>query len=136
MTMMTIAALNDFLGSAFEEDPGQVLELSEKHVLMQLQAGERHLRPGGTVSGPTMMALADAAMYALILGNIGPVALAVTTSLNINFYRKPQPGPLHARAVMLKLGQRLAVGDVLLFGDDPDQSVAQASVTYSIPPRR
>lgn len=135
MTMMTVDALNDFLRGAFSEDPGEVLELSEKHVVMKLDTGDRHLRPGGTVSGPTMMALADAAMYALILGNIGPVALAVTTNLSINFYRKPKPGPLFARAVMLKLGQRLAVGDVLLYSDDPDESVAQVSVTYSIPPR-
>lgn len=130
---MTIDELNDFLRGAFTDDPGEVLELSEKHVVMCLTSSDRHIRPGGTLSGPTMMGLADAAMYALVLGNIGPVALAVTTNLTINFYRKPAPGKLFARARLLKLGKRLAVGDVLLDSGDPEQSVAQVSVTYSIP---
>jgi uncharacterized protein (TIGR00369 family) len=127
-------SLNRFLRESFSDDPGEVVELSEKHALMKLDTGERHLRPGGTISGPTMMGLADAAMYALILGNLGPVALAVTTNLNINFYRKPAPGVLHARATMLKLGKRLAVGEVLLYCDDPEASVAHVTLTYSIPP--
>ena len=130
---MTIDELNDFLRGAFTDDPGEVLELSEKHAVMCLTSSDRHIRPGGTLSGPTMMGLADAAMYALVLGNIGPVALAVTTNLSINFYRKPAPGKLFARARLLKLGKRLAVGDVLLDSGDPEQSVAQVSVTYSIP---
>ncbi len=130
---MTIDELNRFLAGAFTDDPGEVLELSEKHALMRLKSTDRHLRPGGTLSGPTMMGLADAAMYALVLGNIGPVALAVTTNLNINFYRKPAPGELYARARLLKLGKRLAVGDVLLDSGDPQASVAHVSVTYSIP---
>jgi len=92
------------------------------------------LRPGGTVSGPTLMELADAAMYAAILGQIGKVALAVTTNLNMSFYRKPEPGTLRAEARILKLGQRLVVGDVLLFSNDSTESVAHASVTYSVPP--
>lgn len=130
---MTVEELNSFLGQAFSDDPGEVIALSAGHAVMRLNSTERHLRPGGTLSGPTMMGLADAAMYALVLGNIGPVALAVTTSLTINFYRKPAPGELYARARLLKMGKRLAVGDVLLDSGDPEMSVAHVSVTYSIP---
>ena len=133
-TKMERDQLNDFLRASFADEPGEVIELSAKHALMRLATGERHLRPGGTISGPTMMGLADAAMYALVLANLGPVALAVTTNLNINFYRKPEPGVLHARASMLKLGRRLAVGEVLLYTDDPEASVAHVTLTYSIPP--
>ena len=133
-TKMEVEELNAFLRASFADDAGEVIELSARHALMKLETAQRHLRPGGTVSGPTMMGLADAAMYALVLGNLGPVALAVTTNLNINFYRKPEPGVLHARASMLKLGRRLAVGEVLLYTDDPDASVAHVTLTYSIPP--
>lgn len=91
------------------------------------------LRPGGTLSGPTLMALADTATYFLLLAMIGPRPLAVTTSLSINFLRKPPPADLHATARMLKLGSRLAVGEVHVRGGDDRALVAQASVTYSIP---
>ena len=76
---------------------------------MRLAPSERHLRPGGTVSGPTMFALADVTAYCAVLAHIGPVALAVTTNLNINFLRKPEPGPLSCTCRLLKLGKRLAV---------------------------
>ena len=97
---------------------------------------ERFLRPGGTVSGPIMMGLADAAMYALVLSRIGPVELAVTTALSINFLRKPAPGDVLAEARMLKLGRRLAVGEVTLWseGGSPAEAVAHVTSTYSIPP--
>lgn len=134
-TRMEKDALNDFLRASFSDDPGEVIELTSDHALMRLDTGDRHLRPGGTISGPTMMGLADAAMYALVMANLGPVALAVTTNLNINFYRKPAPGVLHARASMLKLGRRLAVGEVLLYTEDPAASVAHVTLTYSIPPQ-
>ena len=92
------------------------------------------LRPGGTISGPTLMALADFAMYVVLLSAIGPVGLAVTTNLNINFLRKGLPGQdLLAVAKLLKLGKRLAVGEVaLLSGTSPDP-VAHVTTTYSIP---
>lgn len=90
--------------------------------------------PAAPCPAPPLMELADAAMYVAILGQIGKVALAVTTNLSMSFYRKPEPGLLRAEARLLKLGQRLAVGDVLLFANDSEQSVAHASVTYSIPP--
>lgn len=93
------------------------------------------LRPGGTISGPTMMALADTAVYALVLSAIGRTPLAVTTNLSINFLRKPPPGDLIAEARMLKRGKALAVGDVTIRSDGSDAIVAHAVVTYSIPPR-
>ena len=95
---------------------------------------ETMLRPGGTISGPTLMALADLAMYVVVLSAIGPMGLAVTTNLNINFLRKGQPGQdLLAAAKLLKLGKRLAVGEVnLLSGTSPDP-IAHVTSTYSIP---
>jgi uncharacterized protein (TIGR00369 family) len=93
------------------------------------------LRPGGTVSGPTLMALADVAMYVVLLAAIGPVGLAVTTNLNINFLlRAPAGRDLVADARILKLGKRLAVGEVGLFSDGTDDPVAHVTATYSIPP--
>jgi uncharacterized protein (TIGR00369 family) len=91
------------------------------------------LRPGGTLSGPTLMTLADTAMYFLVLAMTGPQPLAVTSSLSINFLRKPPPADLFATARMLKLGTRLAVGEVHVRGGEPAVLVAQASVTYALP---
>ena len=95
-----------------------------------------HLRPGGTVSGPTLMTLADTAMYYLLLAQLGPVALAVTTSLNINFLRRPPPAAVRATARLLKLGQRLAVGEIHMRSMADDGLIAQASATYALPPDR
>ena len=91
------------------------------------------VRPGGTISGPTMMALADFAMYVGILASIGPVPLAVTTNLNINFLRKPETRDLLAECRLLKLGKRLAVGEVTLTSDGMPEPVAHVTSTYSIP---
>ncbi len=105
-------------------------------VRIRRKVSDANLRPGGTISGPTMMAMADHAMYAVILAHIGPVALAVTTNLNINFLRKPEPVDLIAEARLLKLGKRLAVGEVSIFSDGfEDDAVAHVTCTYSIPPR-
>ncbi len=93
------------------------------------------LRPGGTISGPTMMGLADFTFYVAILGALGPVMLAVTTNLSINFLRKPLPADLIAEAEILKLGKRLAVGHVHVFSDGQAEPVAHASLTFSIPPQ-
>lgn len=103
--------------------------------VVRLSATDIHLRPGGTVSGPAMMALADLAAYVAILAHIGPVALAVTTNLNINFLRKPGPGDLFCTCGLLKLGKRLAVVDCALAGEGEEDYVAHATATYSIPPR-
>jgi uncharacterized protein (TIGR00369 family) len=91
------------------------------------------IRPGGTLSGPTMMALADFAMYVAVLAAIGPVPLAVTTNLNINFLRKPGAADLLAEAGLMKLGKRLAIGEVALRSADGEELVAHATSTYSIP---
>jgi uncharacterized protein (TIGR00369 family) len=93
------------------------------------------LRPGGTISGPTLMALADVATYVAILASIGWVPLAVTTSLNINFLRKPAPAALIAEARLIKLGKRLAVGEVDIRSEGEADLIAHATSTYSIPPR-
>lgn len=97
---------------------------------------DRHLRPGGTISGPSMMALADLAMWVVVLGHVGPLELSVTTNLNINFLRKPAQRDLVGHARLLKLGKRLAVGDVSLVSDGSDEIVAHATCTYSVPSRR
>ena len=94
----------------------------------------RSLRPGGTVSGATLMELADFAMYVAILGAIGWVPLAVTTNLTINFLKKPAPRDVLAEVRLLKLGKRLAVGEVGLRSDGEDDLVAHVTSTYSIPP--
>jgi uncharacterized protein (TIGR00369 family) len=94
------------------------------------------LRPGGTVSGPTLMTLADTAVYLAVLARVGPRALAVTTNLNMNFLRRPEASRLTATCRLLKLGRRLAVGEVHIVGDRDPEPVAQATLTYSIPPEK
>lgn len=91
------------------------------------------LRPGGTVSGPIMMTLADAALYGAVLARLGPVELAVTTHLAIDFLRKPAPADVIASARLLKLGKRLAVGDVLITSEADGELVARATGTYALP---
>ena len=103
---------------------------------MRCDYHEKHLRPGGTISGPTMMALADLALYAAILAQIGPVGLAVTTSLGFNFLRKPGQAALIGEAKLLKLGKRLAVGEVCLYSQGEAEMVCHATGTYSIPTTR
>ena len=94
-----------------------------------------HLRPGGTISGPSMFALSDLALYVAILHEIGRVELAVTTNVSINFLRRPEPGDLIGKAKLMKLGKRLAVGEVALFSPGEADMVAHAVGTYSIPAR-
>lgn len=93
------------------------------------------LRPGGTLAGPVLMALADFVTWGVVMSLIGPVKLAVTTSLNINFLRKPGPGDVIAVGKILKLGKRLAVGEVYLYTGASDHLVAHVTCTYSIPPQ-
>lgn len=103
-------------------------------VTIRVPYRDEFVRPGGTVSGPVMMAVADFAMYGVVLSLIGRVELAVTTNLSINFLRRPPPGDVLAKARILKLGKRLAVGEVLLHGGDDEDLVAHVTSTYSIPP--
>lgn len=138
--IMTALEIHDFLDREFPQihADGQVLTITEvapARLSMRFQPTERHLRPGDTISGPAMVMLADVAAYAVILAHIGPVALAVTTSLNVNFLQKPKLAPLLCQCRILKLGKRLAVIDALLGQEDIKGPVAQATATYSIPPR-
>ncbi len=102
---------------------------------IRLPYNKDHIRPGGTISGPAMMALADWAVYVAVMGAIGPVDLAVTTNLNINFLRKPAERDLIAEARLIKLGRRLAVGDVSIHPEGDDEMCAHVTATYSIPPQ-
>lgn len=131
---MTADEIATFLADHFPHAAGfcQVTAIGDEHIDVIVPYRERYLRPGGTLSGPTLMTLADTAMYFLVLAQLGPIALAVTSNLNINFLRKPPPGDLHATARMLKLGKALAVGEVHMRSPD-GTLVAQASVTYALP---
>ena len=100
---------------------------------MRMFFGDHLLRPGGTISGPSMFALADVAMYAAVLASTGPIAHAVTTSLNINFLRKPGQRDMIGEARILKLGKRLAVGEIALHSDGESELAAHATATYSLP---
>lgn len=138
--VMSVDDLNRFLDTDFPEihTDGKLVEViavDPGTVTMRLAPSERHLRPGGTVSGPTMFALADVTAYCTVLAHIGPVALAVTTNLNINFLRKPEPGPLSCTCRLLKLGKRLAVIEAAISAGPEEELVAHATATYSIPPR-
>lgn len=130
-------ALEAFLRSDFAEvaEDFVVDRADAAGVALRMRVADRHLRPGGTVSGPAIFALADVAMYLGVLSRIGPVALAVTTNCSIDFLRKPAAGrDLVGEARVLKLGRSLAVGDVLVFSEGTADPVARASLTYSIPP--
>ena len=133
---MNVEELERFIEQEFPEGRSDwtIESLSDGELEVRLPFRDAYLRPGKTISGPVMMGLVDTTAYMLILSMIGPVALAVTTSLNINFMRRPNPEELSARARMLKLGKQLAVVEVLLYLTASDTLVAQATVTYSIPP--
>ena len=129
--------LTEFMQSHFPQVAGDfaVEDVDADGITVRMHVSERNLRPGGTVSGPSMFSLADVSVYLAILSRIGPQALAVTTNCGIDFMRKPAAGvDLIARARLLKLGRVLAVGDVLLFSEGQDAPVARAALTYSIPP--
>ncbi len=114
----------------------RVEDIAPMSATLRLVHHPRHLRPGGTISGPTMFAVCDAALFVAILSEIGRVAQAVTTSASINFLRKPAPADLIGKARLIKLGARLAVGEVALYSAGESEMVAHATGTYSIPARR
>jgi uncharacterized protein (TIGR00369 family) len=139
--VMTIDEVHRFLEADFPQihTDGRVFavtEIAPGGASMRLDPSERHLRPGGTVSGPALFTLADVTAYVAVLAHIGPVALAVTTSLNINFLRLPRAEATTCTCRILKLGKRLAVIEASIFQGDPDELVAHATATYSIPPRQ
>lgn len=135
---MDATSLSAFLAEVFPQVAEDFrVEAVGEELVVRLRVGELHLRPGGTVSGPSMFALADVGIYLAILARIGPVALAVTTNASIDFLRKPEAGrDLIARVRILKLGRVLAVGDALIYSEGMAEPVARAAMTYSIPPAR
>jgi uncharacterized protein (TIGR00369 family) len=135
---MDAEALTRFLEEEFPQTAGDFVieDVQEMGIRVRMPAAERHLRPGGTVSGPSMFALADVSVYLAVLAMIGPKALAVTTNCSVDFMRKPAARTdLICVCRLLKLGRVLAVGECLLFSEGTDAPVARASLTYSIPPR-
>jgi uncharacterized protein (TIGR00369 family) len=131
---MSTDEINTFLASAFTGERRPVVEASSTtSATCRVKFHPDQVRPGGTLSGPTMMALADTTAYALVLAAVGFKPLAVTTSLSINFMRKPAQADLVATATMMKLGKALAVMDVTIRSDGDERLVAHAVVTYSIP---
>lgn len=136
--VMDTEALNAFLARDFPQvaDSFVVDHVDAVELVARLIVGPQHLRPGGTVSGPSIFALADLAIYCAILSRIGPVALAVTTSASVDFLRKPAAGQdLRAHCRLLKLGRLLAVADTLIYSQGQPDPVARASMTYAIPPK-
>lgn len=133
---MDIADLHDFMQTAFPQVQGDFIvdALTPEAITVKMPVADRHLRPGGTISGPAMFALADVTAYLIILANIGPRALAVTTNCSIDFMRKPAAGQmLICQARLLKLGRSLAVVDALVYSAGQAEPVTRASLTYSLP---
>ncbi|HEU5444137.1 MAG TPA: PaaI family thioesterase [Pseudolabrys sp.] len=138
---MDAEAIGNFLHKVFPQAVypgcGLIIErVDYADVRVRRHFQENHIRPGGTISGPTMMELADFAMYVAVFSAIGPQPLAVTTNLNINFLRKPAQADLIAEARLMKVGKRLAVGEVTIYSDGSSDVVAHVTSTYSIPESR
>lgn len=126
-----------FLADSFPQANCHIVSVSNGQAVVSHPIGEDELRPGGTVSGPVMMKLADVALYVAILGEIGIVPLAVTTNLNVSFLRKPSAHTnIIAKCQLIKVGRTLAVGDVLIYSDGDDRPVAHAVGTYALPADR
>lgn len=136
--MMNEQALREFLRETFPQvgEDFEIVNLTDFGINVRLKVRERDLRPGGTVSGPSIFALADVSVYLALLSRIGPRELAVTTNCSINFMRKPPLADLLARARILKLGNSLCVSEVEIHSDGADEMIAHAVLTYSIPPRK
>lgn len=133
---MTKDEIIEFLKLEFPKslEKCEIVSITPRGALVNYHIDERDLRPGGTVSGPTMMTVADYALYIAILGELGLVALAVTSNLNINFLRKPAAGRnLRGECRLMKVGKNLVVGEVWVYSEGVDDAVAHVTGTYSIP---
>jgi uncharacterized protein (TIGR00369 family) len=136
MPAMTPVDLHKYLAEHFPQVAHfdlKVEHVDDTTIRVRLPNHERNLRPGGTVSGPTLVWLVDLGFYLLLMGRLGPVAQAVTTNLNINFLRKPGPADLVGEGRLMKLGRSLAVGDFTIRSDGSDEPVAHATLTYALP---
>jgi len=135
MPVMTVDDLHQFLKEHFPQAPPgiSVESVADSVIRIRQRTEDRHLRPGGTISGPTLMAMVDCGFYLLLLARLGPVAMAVTTNLNINFMRKPEPADLLGEGRLMKLGRALAVGDFTIRSEGSEEPVAHATLTYSLP---
>ncbi|MGX9350270.1 PaaI family thioesterase [Shimia sp. W99] len=128
-----------FLETVFPQVRGEFLveEMDGVNTVVRLLVGEKHLRPGGTISGPSMFGLADVTAYVATMARIGKEPLTVTTNCSLDFMRKPASGrDLLAKARLLKLGRSLSVTDILIFSEGMEEPVARANMTYAIPPKR
>ena len=125
------AFLREYFPPALEAGP-RITRCDSDGLELTLVTEDRHLRPGGTVSGPTLMSMADAASYFVILSRIGTGHTAVTSSLDIHFLRRPRPGQIVAEATVLKLGRRVAVVSVSFSGPPDTGPIAISTVTYAI----
>lgn len=135
--MVSKEEMEDFLNSEFPQTKCTVESLGDKSATVRHKIGFNELRPGGTVSGPVLMTVADLALYVAILGEIGLVPLTVTTGLTINFLRKPSSGKdIIGVCSLLKVGKTLAVGEVALYSEGDTEPVAHVVGTYAIPPSR
>ena len=129
--------IQNIINTEFPESSLIIENCSFKNAKIRLEVNNTHLRPGNTVSGPSIMFLADMAMYAAILTSLGKVFLAVTTNFNINFLKKPEPNKnLIGESTLMKIGKRLVVGEVKIHSQGDSEPVAHATCTYSIPPKK
>ncbi|MCG7530507.1 PaaI family thioesterase [Psychrobium sp. MM17-31] len=132
--MLDKEQLDEFFKTEFPQADFIIQELGKRSAVVKKEIGHQHLRPGGTVSGPTMMEVADTALYVAILNEIGLVSLAVTTNLNINFLRKPAANKdIIGECRLIKVGKSLIVGDVFLYSEGMAEPIAHATGTYSVP---
>ncbi|RUU10251.1 PaaI family thioesterase [Mesorhizobium sp. M6A.T.Ca.TU.002.02.2.1] len=139
--VLTAAEINALMATVYPQLNDQftfyeAIDVFPGGCTVRLNADERHLRPGGTVSGPSLFTLADIGGYVCVLSHAGPDALSVTTNLNINFVRKAEAGPIDGHCRILKLGKSLMVFDIDIVAGPDGQTVAHATGTYSIPPKR
>lgn len=141
LSRLSLAEIDGFLRQEFPQlfiqgEMFSVTEIGAGSCRMRMAYHESQLRPGGTISGPAMMQLADVSIWVALLGAIGAVPLAVTTNLSINFLRKPEPRALISTCRMMKIGKSLAVGEASLMSEGSDDVVAHAVATYAIPPQK
>jgi uncharacterized protein (TIGR00369 family) len=139
-SVLSVKEIEDLLAREFPQAmrPGSGLKIEHvEYAVARVRKAfnPNSIRPGGTISGPTMMGLADFALYVAIFSAIGPQTLAVTTNLNINFLKKPEQADLIADARLMKVGKRLVIGEVAIRSDGDDEPVAHVTATYSVPPR-